>query len=296
MNKFKRSYFAGYFDGDGCFYIGKINPNDRKTIKYTQQIIITSTDKSILEYLKANFGGTIQIGKKYIGREQHKIVYYYSINKKNGINFTNNIVNHLVEKQNEAITFLEFCRSTNKETLIQEMNILKDSNTVNTSMKNEFESIRNTITPTTEDFAYLAGLIDAECSLGIQKYRSKNKPNYLYKTILQCNNTKFPIFKWLLERFGGQIHFIDRNSKNINHRNQLTWRLSSNALACILDKILPFLKYKKPVCQKLIEFQKTILSNGGKRNGKDFKSNYQSIIKIREKIVHNIHILNKKGI
>ncbi len=162
-------------------------------------------------------------------------------------------------------------------------------------MKQEFEFSGNTIVPTKENFAYLAGLIDAECCLGIQKYNSENRPNSLYKIQLQCNNTKAPIFKWLLERFGGQIHFIDRKTKDFSQRNQLTWRLTSRALADILHQIYPFLKYKKTVCKELIKFNETSLPNGGDRQSENFKILYSKIIKKRERIVRRVHDLNQKG-
>lgn len=297
MNKYELSYIAGYFDGDGCFYIGKNIIKDRTNPKFRQQIIITSTDKKFIDYLVTNFKGTVQTSKKSAATAFHKPVNYFSMRKKSGVDFTNQIIDYLVEKKQEAELFLEFAQSKERDDLIIKMNQTKElSNLVNKEMKHEFEPSKNSIKPNKQDFAYLAGFIDAECSLGIQKYRAQNKPNYLYKMILQCNNTKFPTIKWLLERFGGQIHFVERRSGNILHRDQLAWRLSSNSLANILNKILPFLKHKKPVCKELLEFQKTILPKYGQRKSEEFKSSYKSVLETREKIVHNIHILNKKGI
>jgi hypothetical protein len=162
--------------------------------------------------------------------------------------------------------------------------------------KEIFEKEKNTIVPTEEDFAYLAGFIDAECCFCIQRYRCNNNQNFLYKILLQCNNTKTPVFKWLLQRFGGQIHFIDKNSFDKNQRNQLCWRLSSKSLTKILSKIFPYLVHKKPVCEKIIEFSKTILPNGGARHTDIFRSSYQSVLRKREEIVKEVHKLNQKGV
>lgn len=224
------------------------------------------------------------------------------MNKKDGLRFTQIIKPYLVEKIDEARIFINFVisnssvRNIHRQCLIEQINSIKNStNLVSASHKEEFETARNTISPTIEDFAYLAGFIDAECCLGIQKYRSKNKPNYLYKIQLQCNNTKAPVFKWLLERFGGQIHFIDRSIKFINHRDQLAWRLTSASLSNILSKIHPFLKYKKPVCEELIKFTNITLPNGGARHTEKFRDAYAKILEERECIVNQIHILNQKG-
>lgn len=54
------AYLAGYVDGDGCFYIGKnINP-----IKYRSALIISSTNKEVLNYFQKTFGGGCIFGKK----------------------------------------------------------------------------------------------------------------------------------------------------------------------------------------------------------------------------------------
>lgn len=213
--------------------------------------------------------------------------------------FAQSILSYLVEKREEAEVFIHFANAeSNDEKMlcINKMKILKKyTNLVLESHKPEFEAIRNTITPSLEDLAYLAGFIDAECSFGIQKYRAKNKPNNLFKGFLHCNNSKAPVFKWLLQRFGGRINFIDRSSYRPNHRNQLAWRLSSAALATMIKTISPLLKQKQPVCKEMIKFNSLVLMNGGARHTDIFREAYAKNIEEREKIVEKIHALNKKG-
>lgn len=286
-------YIAGYLDGDGCFYIGKKNSNKRLSQKYIISIAITSVNSKVLYFFKSLFGGGVGLISKEF--QNQKPLYQWSIQKKDTINLCEKILPYLVEKKEECITAIDFIRSKNDECL-NKMKILKDiSNLVSKYHKNEFEKFKNTITPSEEDFAYLAGFIDAECSLNIQKYKPSNKPNYVYKILLQCNNTKAPVFKWLLERFGGHIHFIDRRNNGTGRKNQLTWRLSGRSLFKIIDKIQPFLKHKQPVCDELIKFHNTTIDNGGDRKTESFKSSYSEIIKIRENIVKKVHLLNSKG-
>ncbi|HXB11349.1 MAG TPA: LAGLIDADG family homing endonuclease [Bacteroidia bacterium] len=292
------AYAAGYIDGDGCFSIRKEPYKNKITSKYPAAIVISSVNPEVLYWFKDIFGGSVQKNNTHI--PNHKYIYYFHLKKTKSINFSKQIMSYLVEKVSEAKTFIDFINSTtteDKNINIDKMYILKNStNLVCKSNKIEFESERNTIEPTEEDFAYLAGFIDAECCLGIQRYRSKDKPNFLYKIQLQCNNTKAPVFKWLLQRFGGQVHFIDRRSKDINQRDQLTWRLTSASLANILEKIHPFLIHKKPVCEELMKFNKTILKNGGARHTEEFRKSYADSIKQREEIVNKVHLLNLKGI
>lgn len=290
------AYISGYIDGDGCFYIGKTRSKKRLKYKHVVRIVISSVNKYVLDSFKDMFGGSVALIHKE--KNNSKAQYHYVISKRCTLDLAKNIFPYLVEKREECDLAIQFASSeiTDKDIFINRMNITKDTvNLISKYHKKEFESVRNIIKPTEEDFAYLAGFIDAECCLGIQKYRVKNKPNYVYKIQLQCNNTKAPVFKWILERFGGQLHFIDRRNQKAR-RNQLTWRLTGKALSQILDRIHPFLKHKKPVCEELMKFYATTLLNGGARHTDTFRNQYADIIKIREDIVTKVHLLNFKGV
>jgi hypothetical protein len=104
------AYAAGYIDGDGCFNISKY------LRKYRAYIIISSTNKNVLDWFKENFGGGISSPKKIIlGRERHKPVYYFVMAKKQGVVFTKSIIRFLVEKSEEAKVFIAYCGSINHE-------------------------------------------------------------------------------------------------------------------------------------------------------------------------------------
>ena len=49
-------FFRGYFDGDGCVYLGKTHPKDRKNPRWVFQCLLTSGSKAFLvdtqKYLK----------------------------------------------------------------------------------------------------------------------------------------------------------------------------------------------------------------------------------------------------
>lgn len=291
------AYAAGYIDGDGCFHIRKQIIGTRK--KYTSRLLISSTARENLEWFKLKFKGVIR--RQPNVKKGYKIQYHF-IFKENDFESIKEISKFLIEKNIEFLIYKEFYQadsSEKKDLLIEKMNTTKHfSFLIEKSYKEEFESFKNTVKPTIEDFAYLAGFIDAECCLNIQKSFPKNRPNPTYKIQLQCNNTKFPCFKWLLERFGGQIHFIDRSHFIPACRNQMTWRLSSASLAPILDKIYPFLKHKKPVCEAMIKFYKTTIPLNGviSRNNPNFTEFYKPVLEERERIFHKIQSLNKKGI
>lgn len=294
------AYTAGYIDGDGCFHLGKEVRKGK--VKYSAKLIISSVNPCILNWLKSIFVGSVRKVKRRKMPKGHKDQYHFIFENKSFKKIPNILINQLlVEKRFEGALFMSFLHSRSKEDkelcideLIEEKN---HAQLVKNTDKEEFESIRNTIEPTEFDFCYLAGFIDAECCLGIQRYVPKGKPNRVYKILLQCNNTKRPFFKWALQRFGGQIHFIERK-KSMSQRDQLCWRLSAKSLYPILKRIKPHIKYKLPVCEELIKFYETTipLENIVSRNSSAFAEMYLPILEDRERIFHRVKALNKKGV
>ena len=284
------AYMAGYIDGDGCFFIRK------SATKFLAHIIIASTDKNVLSYFKNHLGGSIASSKKIPKQKQ---VFYYTLGKVRSNQLTKEILPYLVERIDEATIFLAFIKSqknSERIDLISKMKTCREStNLVTRDLKEIYEATRGTIQPSKDDFAYLAGFIDAECCFTITRERRKDGLYCVYKAILTCNNSKAPNFKWLLERFNGRINFIDRNSKDPNLRDQFKWHISAKRLRNVIDKIHPFLKHKKPVCEEIMKFNNTVIPNGGDRQSQAYKASYASIIKERECIVHNVHFLNLKG-
>lgn len=289
------AYTAGYIDGDGCFHIGKERSPKRLKTKYVVRIAISSTNPKVLKYFKNIFGGRVCLVKEE--HNNNKALHQFSVGKIQALNMAKDIYSFLVEKKEECRILLNFDNEIDKEETIIQLKTIKDiGNLVSKYHKIEFEKHINTIKPTTIDYAYLAGFIDAECCFLIQKEKPKNRPNFVYKIVLACSNTKSPVFKWLLQRFGGRINFINRLNYQKGRKNQFQWRLTGKNLFKILGFIHPYLQYKKPVCEELIKFYNTTLKNGGARHTEIFRRSYAKVIEERERIIHKVHQLNKKGI
>lgn len=285
-------YIAGYIDGDGCF---DIRTNTSKT---NSKIDIASTDLDILIYFAKVFGGTVSVSKQGKTAKQ-KPCHHWLIYGKNSCEFAINIMPYLIEKRSQCKSYIDviqsnFCnRSKLKEIFFQTKSNLE---LVTKQTFQELKSVEKSIEPTVEDFVYLAGFIDAECSLGIENYKPNNRPNKVYKILLQLNNSISPVFFWIKERFGGHVHFINRHSKDVTRRDQICWRLSGKTLYPILKQLRPFLHHKQPVCDKLIEFYETTLPNGGARHTQAFRDAYALVLAKRECILHDVHQLNLKGV
>lgn len=292
------AYAAGYIDGDGCFYIGKTINKKTGRIRYQSMLIISSTNRFILNEFFQKFGGIVRLSDDRLKYPGQKPQYQFIIKGNKALEFTQNIQPYLVEKKRESENFCSSITKENNYDFTEWARRLRMLDKVTIICPRQLtqwgKDYPQTITET--DYAYFAGLIDAECCLSIQHYKPKNKPNTVYKIILSINNTRRPIFKWLMERFGGRLYFIDRESKNKDHKNQLMWKISGKVLSKILPFILPYLSYKKPVCEELIKFYQTTLKNGGARHTEEFRRSYAAVIEERDKIVHKVHQLNKKGI
>lgn len=288
------NYFAGFVDGDGCFILQIINRKRKvknKTyncIERIQQIAISGTQLDCLEYFKKNIGGSICITKKIEG---HKTLFFYrkSICE---IEFLQRLKSILIEKTHQCQFMIDFINSSpeNREKIIHNLKISRKNGTFNFFDKNKIMITRNTIHPTSQDYQYLAGFIDAECSIQInKKWEGKS---FRYVPILRCGNTKTPVIEWMIQRFGGNIFF--QNKIKENHSNLINYHLYGKNLKTTLENVFPFLIHKKPRCQealKLIE----IIENRAFPNSKNFESWKNTFNPIKEQIYHNLKLLNSKG-
>jgi len=273
MKETELAYAAGYIDGDGCFYIGRI-----KTSPFYQDTFsIISTHQDNIEWFNSHFKGSIQAK---ITKQKNRIPSFHFVFSKEGYEALPKILPFLVEKSNECETFLHFRNASGdfkeerKQRALDRMQYLKYwHGIIKSSLKEDIESIRTSIIPSINDFAYLAGYVDAECSLDINKTMQKRGKTPTYRAQIQCNNTKSPFFYWASQRFGGQFHFLDKSHLK-KCRNQILWRISNLQLDPILKGIYPFLVHKKPICEQMINLRQKVLS-------KDFSGRDEIYQKVR---------------
>ncbi len=297
-------YLSGYIDGDGCFRANITTQKDG-TVVYERSITVTSVKKEPIILFFEFFGGFTTEEKK--GGNRRK-TYTWSIKSKQCIEVAIAIQPFLVIKKNQCSIFIEYCNSiqfnffkeVHKNVIDRRNNLIlairKDIHEQDLVSKDFIEIIKtmkNTVVPSEEDFLYLSGLIDAEgCFRVSHRFRERTKSK-IYNTSLEIGNTKASIAKWLIERFGGSICFIKGCR---SRKNSCTWALHSKSLSPLIEKIFPFIINKNEVCKELMEFQKTILKNGGRRSSQSFKKEFEAICLQRDLIIDRIHKINKKGL
>lgn len=296
-------YIAGYIDGDGCFYIGKFLQKPNITV-YEYSIQVVSVKRLVLDKFKIKFGGYIR-KKPY--KLKHRDAFCWTIKGQHAVAIAKGVLPFLIDKKIQSEIFIKFSKLIygNKFRTVDNLVINERNNLINNIRwerhmnnlitKETIESLKDkkcTVTPNSIDYPYLAGLIDSEGCFRIKKWKPKNRPNEVYNISLEIGNTKLPILPWLVERFGGSCVFIE--AKN-NKRSSAIWTLSAAALYEVLPKIRPFLINKQEVCDKLIEFQKTILPNGGDRHSELFRALFEKRVEIRKRIINEVHEFNLKG-
>lgn len=242
------AYAAGYIDGDGCFAIAN---------NLTYHVSIVSIHRENIQWFKDHFEGTMS--HRFPKHANRKEIFTFRFNVK-GLHVLDEIRKFLVEKKQECDLVKEcmdvFLRR-NKHRFYEEMKILKnDTNLIIKSMKSDLQITPISVQPSIEDFAYLAGFIDAECSLDILRRKQPRGGQYSYVAQIQCNNTKFPFFKWAADRFGGNFYFVNC-SKYTNRRDQMIWRMRGKNCYPILNDVCQFLNHKKLICQELLKLEKT---------------------------------------
>lgn len=104
-------YLAGFFDGEGTFYLGKQYKNGKEYPK-AQVLLSQSGDNGLklLEQIQEKYGGSIYLhlraGQHKATKEAYKIYW----NKEEAIKLINVLLPHLILKQKEASLVLEYLK------------------------------------------------------------------------------------------------------------------------------------------------------------------------------------------
>ena len=110
---------------------------------------------------------------------------------------------------------------------------------------------------TVSQLAYLAGIIDGEGTIYIQKVDRKTFFDYFPR--IQIVTTNKELMYWIKDTFGGIVSFRDRSTENRNWKPQYTWYTTRKIMDILLPLIHPFLIIKKKHVEIMIEFRHSFL-------------------------------------
>lgn len=304
LTQHQLAYIAGFLEGDGSFQIMRYKSKTSGHV-YEYRISGYNTKEAVIKWLADNVGGYYSQVKTC---PRWKKPFHWNIKNQEAIELAEAIHPYLVSKKEEVGIWLEYAHHvipnvTNKRTqgiinyrmnLIEKIrNIRKNKNAVLKDDCVEYCKLKPSRFPTQIEIAYLAGLVDAEGCFRVHRLIKKNRPNPTYATILAVGNTNTLFFPWLTSIFGGNITFS--GSKREGRKNSATWYIMSTKLKVFIHDLLKYLIIKRPVCEKIIEFEQTIITNGGDRHSDKFKVSFKEVLIKREIIFAQIQSLNAKG-
>ena len=153
-----------------------------------------------------------------------------------------------------------------------------------------------------EDAIYIAGFLDGEGWIGLQKNPIRaDKWAYTYYFVrVGVSNTNKEILEWLQAITGkGYIRVNKSNLKLPNRKPCWMWDLSGTDAVELIKLVHPYLKVKKKVVESILEFRQMIDSQ--KKERMTSKRKYKQPVseefnKKREELYLNVRKLNKRGL
>ena len=144
---------------------------------------------------------------------------------------------------------------------------------------------------TSEEWGYIAGLIDGEGSISITRGIRKDRPKPYERTYAKLNiySCSEVLMGWLKCKVGGNVYRTAL--RNPLWKDGLNWTASPSLSCDILEACLPMLVIKRRQAELFVEFFSTsTLATSGRRSGVAY-----SVLQRREEMYTEWRALNKRG-
>jgi hypothetical protein len=109
------------------------------------------------------------------------------------------------------------------------------------------------------DNAYIAGIIDGEGTVELQKYVNWNTYDELEKPICSIANTHMYVLCWIQDRFGGLLK--QQRSTGYGKKRCYVLRFRRAEIEVLLEAVSPYLIIKKKKALKVLQYCKTHKAN-----------------------------------
>lgn len=110
MMEWKIHYLAGIIDGEGCIIIVKPPIREgRKNHTYSLRISVVNTNQKLLEWLRANFGGSIHPLRN---KKRERVYYQWIVGQEDTYNLLQKIKPYTVIKKEQVDLAIEFYQKT----------------------------------------------------------------------------------------------------------------------------------------------------------------------------------------
>lgn len=136
-------------------------------------------------------------------------------------------------------------------------------------------------------YAYLAGIIDGEGSIGLTRNRKNKSGRIVYYIFVTVGMTALEIPCLLKEIFGGSYYIRKKYSYSPNKKPLGMWSISCLKAENVIKCLLPYLRVKRPQAELALEYRKEMEKHRFKR-----KKNFDRL----EEFGRKMKKLNKRGI
>lgn len=235
MNNYQRQFIAGLFDTDGCFYA--VPSKNATSIKFANR------SQDLIDYIARFYTGSQSTWYNIAGNLAHE----FRIAAAERAIFLKDISPYLISKRDQAELLAEYVatigpggKAVSPEVKARRNEIARKIK----ALKREHTSPPGGPVPTD---AYLAGAIEGDGSIGIQKHQR------LYRAEVVVSNYDRTLTGALYEKYGGVLC-------------EKSWRVYGRDALRILDLISPYLiSYKKDraeVVRSFLTLQADFYSRG----------------------------------
>ena len=138
-----------------------------------------------------------------------------------------------------------------------------------------------------DGWAYLAGLVDADGTIAVNRWIDKRYQRHRYTARLSVANCDKDIMDWLAARLGGSVCLSNKNAPK-HHRPLWRWSVCGMQAKPLLEKLLPHLKIKQKRAELALQFIATIGVAGGPLLSPE-------VMERREQIFKHITRMNQRG-
>lgn len=110
------------------------------------------------------------------------------------------------------------------------------------------------------DIGYLAGVIDGEGSLAIEKLSPRKNRKYCYFTPrLVVVNTNKQLMDWLVNKIGGKYH---ARKLIVGRKQCYSWFIFGKLIEKVIKLIIPLLICKRQLAELILQFRETVGKTG----------------------------------